>query len=230
MKHPQHILAFEKATFGIEPLSGFIQMPPKELFESAGKSLFIGRRAELETDERFGQALPYIVMYQRPTEFQTSPRVFTYQRTTKVGEERLAGALSVGGGGHVDIADVALNGSVIDVVLTFARAIARELNEEFVFKHPGSHNMLSFDQVRATHTDFFPKFVGLINDTSNAVGRVHYGMVMAMEVPHGFEPRCREEELTTIGWTLPSETLALGEGALENWSQLVLENFDLITK
>ena len=140
MKHPQHILAFEKATFGIEPLSGFIQMPPKAFFESAGKSLFIGRRAELETDERFGQALPYVVMYQRPTEFQTSPRVFTYQRTTKVGEERLAGALSVGGGGHVDIADVALNGSVIDVVLTFARAIARELNEEFSFKHPGSQD------------------------------------------------------------------------------------------
>jgi predicted NUDIX family phosphoesterase len=230
MKHPQHILAFDKKAFGIDPLEGFVLMPPKEFFERAQRSLFIGRREELEKDERFGQALPYVVMYQRPNQFQTSPRVFTYQRTKKVGEERLAGALSVGGGGHVDIADVALSGSVIDVVLTFARAIAREMNEEFVFKSAKSHNMLGYDTVRSTHKDFFPKFVGLINDTSNAVGRVHFGMVMAVEVPEGFEPRCKEEELETIGWTLPSETLALGEGALENWSRIVLENFDWVTQ
>lgn len=230
MKHPQHILAFDKKAFGIEPLAGFIKMTPRTFFESASRSLFIGRREELEQDERFGQALPYIVLFQRANEFQTSPRVFAYQRTKKVGEQRLAGNLSVGLGGHMDLSDVAMQDSAIDILLTFARSIARELNEELVFKHPGSGNMLSYDQVRSNQTDMFPKFVGLINDTTNAVGRVHYGCVMAMEIPVGYEPRCKEEELTTIGWSLPSETLALGEGALENWSQLVLENFELITQ
>lgn len=230
MKHPQHILAFDKKAFGIEGFEGLISMAPKTFFESATHSLFIGRREELEKDERFGQVLPYIVLYRRPNELQTSPRVFTYQRTNKVGEQRLAGNLSIGTGGHMDLADVVMqNNSVIDIVATFARGIARELNEEIAFRHAESLNILSFDQVRGAHPEFFPKFVGMINDTSNAVGRVHYGCVFALEVPEKYAPQCREEELTTIGMTIPAETLGRGEGALENWSQLLLQDFDFIT-
>jgi predicted NUDIX family phosphoesterase len=231
MKHPQHILAFDKKAFGIDGLEGLIKLPAKAFFEAAGNSLFIGRREELEKDERFGQALPYIVLYRKASALQTSPRVFVYQRTKKVGEERLAGNLSIGTGGHMDLADVVMgSNSIIDILATFARGIARELNEEIAFKHAESLNSLSFDQVRSAHPECFPKFVGMINDTSNAVGRVHYGCVFALEVPEKYVPLCKEEELTTIGMALPSEVLARGEGALENWSQLLLSDFGFITE
>lgn len=232
MKHPQHILAFDKSAFGINGLEGFVRIAPKQFFESAGKSLFIGRRAELESDERFGQVLPYIVLW---TKLSSGTKVFAYQRTKKVGEERLAGAISVGTGGHVDLLDVRSDdNSVIDIVTTFAVAIARELNEEIGFAYEESRE-LTFDAMRTAvaaqeNRNIFPRFAGMINDPSNEVGRVHYGCVFSLEIPRGYLPFCREEELESIGLVDPGLTLAIDSKSnhLENWSRIVLQNIDLI--
>lgn len=232
MKHRQHILAVDKAAFGIEPLTGWIDMNSKDMFEAIGKSLFIGRRHELETDERFGQILPYVVLWQRTP---IGPKVFVYQRMKTVGEERLAGALSVGIGGHIDLADVALtDGSVIDVVATLAGALSREMNEEIGFRvSTDAERTCTFDELRKTihhergEVSPFPKFKGLINDRSNEVGRVHYGFVFAMEIPAGFEPYTLEEELSTVGLVDVHLAASKGEGSMENWSNIVLANVNL---
>lgn len=227
IKHPQHIAAFDKSAFGINGLEGFIHMPPKAFFECATRSLFIGRRAELETDERFGQVLPYIVLWQRRG---PELRVFVYQRTKQVGEQRLAGMMSVGTGGHMDLLDMRCDDkSVIDVVATFAVAINREIEEEIAFRQTGGcSGEVLFSELRQSHKEILPRFIGLINDTSDAVGRVHYGCIFGAQVPDGFEPVCREAELKTIGWVCPSDAAGKGEGAFENWSKIVLDNIDLV--
>lgn len=229
----QHILACDKRAFGIEGLEGFITMTPKTFFESVQKSLFIGRREELETDERFGQVLPYVVLYQRVGSGDTAGfKVFVYQRTKKVGEQRLAGNLSIGTGGHVDLADLRQKDSVVDVVATFATAISRELNEEIGFRLTidGDHENLTFDQLRSSvDSKIFPRFVGMINDTSDAVGRVHYGFVFALEVPAGFEPYCLEAELRTVGMSDLKLAASRSTEEFENWSKIVLQNFEAIT-
>lgn len=224
IKHPQHILAFDKKYFGIEGLEGFIQITPKQFFERAYQSLFIGRREELEKDERFGQALPYVVMYQKGNDGRVA--VFAYQRTKQVGEQRLAGAISVGTGGHMDLADIRMSdNSVIDLVSTFAVAVARELNEEVLFD--SGVGRLTFDEMRQrAQQSVFPKVAGMIIDNSNEVGRVHYGVILAMQIPEGFTPVCAEQELTTIGMAY-SETLPVDQ--MENWSKIVVENIDRIT-
>lgn len=232
MKHPQHIIAFDKSAFGINGLEGFIRISPKAFFECAFRSLFIGRRAELEADERFGQALPYIVLWQW---HEGEKRVFVYRRTKLVGEQRLAGAMSVGTGGHMDLMDVRCDDkSVIDVVATFAIAINREIEEEigFTFHNDSGDvpNVHLFSNIRNEHKSILPRFVGMINDTSDEVGRVHYGCVFSVEVPEGWAPVCREAELETIGWVHPAEALGNGEGALENWSRIVLENIDVVAQ
>lgn len=228
----QHILACDKKAFGVEGLEGFITMSPKTFFESVGKSLFIGRRHELETDERFGQALPYVVLYQRVGSGDTAGvKVFVYQRTSKVGEQRLAGNLSVGTGGHVDIADLRHKDSIVDVVATFATAISRELNEEIGFSTFDGEK-LTFDQLRSnlgcSGYVVFPRFIGMINDQSDAVGRVHYGFVFALEVPAAFEPYCLEEELSTVGMSEIKLAKSRASEGFENWSRIVLENFDAV--
>lgn len=236
MKH-QHILACDKASFGIDGLDGFIAMSPKTMFEQIGKSLFIGRREELEKDERFGQILPYIVLYKR--RLYQHPSIFVYQRTKNVGEKRLAGDLSIGVGGHVDLADVVSSkDSVIDVVATIAGALRRELNEEVGFKRvDGGDIFLTGERRDRASFDGFcnllpgallPRFVGLINDTSNAVGRVHFGFVFAVCVPEEYEPYCIEEELSTVGMVqveLAARTSSVG---FENWSRLILDAKDSI--
>lgn len=212
MKHPQHILAFDKSAFG-ELAEGITPIDLREFAICAERSLFIGRRHELEMNPSMGQALPYIVLRQ-------AGKVFAYRRTKLVGEERLAGNTSIGIGGHVDLADIRLRDvSVINIVATFAAAITRELDEELAFidaagewcdytglvKKVGPHGMA-------------PKMLGIINDTSNEVGTVHYGILLALDIPDSFTVDTREAELESIGFVDPSE--------LENpesWTSLAAE-------
>ncbi len=230
MKHAGHILAFDKERFGAGQVGPLVNMRPKNFFEAAAASLFIGRRHELETDERFGQYLPYIVLRRIAADGRVY--LFEYQRTSKVGEDRLGGKKSIGVGGHVDLCDVRIDDkSVVDIVATTAHAIAREMNEEVVFVL-NEEVELTFDDVRMGKEGFdfdrdslVPKFHGIINDMSDAVGRVHYGAVFTIDVPAGFEPKCREPELITIGMRQVEEIIS---DDLENWSKLIVNDIDFL--
>ncbi len=215
MKHPQHIVAFDKEAFGLID-TGISKMELKDLVDRAYQSLMLGRRHELESDERFGQALPYIVLF-------NSGGVFAYQRTKLVGEERLAGKESIGNGGHIDLSDVGVWGnapSVINVTETIVNAVVRELDEELIF--------IDKDGTEYSHSTLpphvrqygLPKFWGMINDTSDPVGRVHYGILLGVAVPDDFAVRCREEELQTIGFVDPAK---YDTSNCENWSKLAVE-------
>lgn len=217
-KHAEHILAFDKSRFGlIGP--GFNFISHDRFMEYADRSLIIARRRELETDERFAQLLPYIVLWNRGLNGQI--RLFTYQRGKGVGESRLAGAYSVGIGGHVDVADVVSAHSIIDIGATMSKSMERELDEEIKFIEFGGvaeHNMHSITR----QWGISPMFDGIINDTSDAVGRVHFGALHFMEIPVGLNPLCREPELLTCGLKTLDELNLMREN-LENWSLLVVD-------
>lgn len=229
MKHAGHILAFDKERFGVGQIGPLVNMRPKNFFEAAVASLFIGRRHELEADERFGQYLPYIALRRIAADGRVD--LFEYQRTSKIGEDRLGGKKSIGVGGHVDLCDVRIDdNSIIDIVATTAHAIAREMNEEILFTI-GDHD-LTFDEVRMgkegldfDRNSLVPTFHGIINDMSDAVGRVHYGAVFTIDVPAGFEPKCRESELITIGMRPVEEVIG---DDLENWSKLIVADIDFL--
>ncbi len=210
MKHPQYILAFDKEAFGkdIATSDGFVPMSLGSFVERAQRSLFVGRRHELETNERFGQFLPYIMLRQRG-------RTFVYNRTKLVGEERLAGLSSVGIGGHVDLADVCESKSIIDFMGTMAVAVSRELTEEILFVDDMGHQW-TVARLRAEGVHFVPQFIGIINDQSNEVGRVHYGAVFVLEVPPEYKPICAEPELETVGMMD-----VFDERKFESWSEIL---------
>jgi len=240
IKHAGHILAFDKERFGMGQLGPLVSMNPKSFFEAAYASLFIGRRHELETDERFGQFLPYVIL--RRIAQDGSVTLFEYQRTKKVGEDRLGGKKSFGVGGHVDLADVWIDdNSVIDVVATTAHAIAREMNEEILFRldpqDPVESITITFDEARYgkaksgerefefERNSLVPIFHGIINDLSDPVGRVHFGCVFTIDIPAYLEPMCRESELITIGMRPVSD---ISGDDLENWSRLLLNDIDFL--
>lgn len=241
MKHQGHILAFDKGRFGMGQLGPLVHMSPKNFFEACAASLFIGRRHELETDERFGQFLPYIILRRIAPDGLVS--LFEYQRTSKVGEDRLGGKKSVGVGGHVDLIDVRIDdNSVIDFVATTAHAIAREMNEEILFtldpQDPVESITVTYDEARygkAKNGDggefefqrdsLVPKFHGVINDMSDAVGRVHFGCVFTIDLPAWLEPKCRESELITIGMRPVADILG---DDLENWSRLIVNEIGFL--
>jgi predicted NUDIX family phosphoesterase len=134
---------------------GFSAVGPavfEQLF--AVDQIWLGPRSRLETDESFRQLVSYVVLRYGKT-------VLTVQRTSKGGESRLHGRLSIGIGGHVNIADVATVHDAIDVAATLRRACSREITEE-----------IQCGTIEKLDT------VGVIVETVTSVSRVHLGVVV----------------------------------------------------
>jgi predicted NUDIX family phosphoesterase len=116
------------------------------------------RTEELEKDDSFKQLIPYVWII-NPNE----NKVFLYKRATTGNEGRLYNKYSGGVGGHVD--KIEERGDPI------TNAMMRELREEV--------NMYSYPS---------PKIVGFLNDDSEDVGKVHFGVVAIAETTEEVTP------------------------------------------
>ncbi len=128
------------------------------------------------------------------------PRWFLMRRTRAGGDTRLHDRYSIGVGGHVNPEDGGLDGHL-------DRALSREWFEELA-------------------VDFVPefRFVGLLNDDTTAVGRVHVGVVY--EADAGGRPvAIRETEKLSGAFVDAAAVEAVAE-QLETWSRLA---FDFLT-
>lgn len=132
-------------------------------------------RAEAERTPAWKQWIPYCVVRCGDWGADGDPSergVLAVQRTRGGGEARLHGSWTIGLGGHIEPADEAgagpagSGGAGDDAESFFARALARELQEELTLP-PG----------RALR----PRLLGLINDDTTQVGRVHAGLAYCLD-------------------------------------------------
>jgi predicted NUDIX family phosphoesterase len=152
-------------------------------------------RAEVEDDPSFKQIIPYVV-------FRCGNEVFCYTRGKSQGEARLHRLRSLGVGGHVAEADA--HGRA--TLEAYEEAMRRELDEEVDVSSDGS-------LVR----------VGLINDDSTPVGRVHLGVVHLYELDQpSVAPR--ELGLADPGF-VPLADLPGQREQFETWSQICIDAF-----
>lgn len=188
--------------------------------EDAVGRLVIGRRHELETDTYVRQILPYtLIMFRDEDDTDQTAEIFSYQRGEGVGEARLAKSWSIGGGGHIDLVDVAYDmKSRINLAETIDGGFEREFSEEIEFRD-GNGEVVEF--VRG-EVDFGVRALGFIRDDSDAVGQVHLGVVSILTVPKSWTATCREPELLTGERATAAVLLSRGL-KFENWSQLILE-------
>ena len=117
-------------------------------------------------------------------------RYFLMRRTRAGGDARLHDAWSIGVGGHINPGDRDLAGGLL-----------REWTEELV-------------------ADFIPEFrlVGLLNDDSTDVGRVHLGAVYLAEAA-GRAVAIRETDKLSGGFATPGQVAEVAD-RLETWSRL----------
>lgn len=153
-------------------------------------------RSMAENDPSYKQLIPYQL-------FCRQEAFFVYRRGKKVGEQRLAGRLSLGIGGHIN-RDDAPNGTL--TLAAYHAALARERQEEL-----------------SDLPSCQPLFIGLINDDSNPVSSVHLGAVHLAILPQDANPTIRtaSEDLHGHGfWTVG----AIDQSAthFEGWSLLAL--------
>jgi predicted NUDIX family phosphoesterase len=151
-------------------------------------------RSEVEDDPGFKQIIPYVV-------FRFADSVFCYTRGKSQGEARLHRLRSLGVGGHVAEED-AQGRKSLDA---YQSAMRRELDEEVEVTSPGRLSR-----------------VGLINDDSTPVGRVHLGVIHLFELEY---PRVspREDGLAEAEFR-PISTVASLRVEFESWSQICIDS------
>ena len=158
-------------------------------------------RAKAETDPNFKQIIPYVMV-------TDGKSILHYVRGKKAGEQRLVAKGSIGIGGHINDEDHSLFAVGMQA---FKEAVKREVCEEL-----------------AIQDEFDAKPVGLINDDSTEVGRVHFGIVHVLfRTPE--KVRKNEQVITQVEF-IPVEKLKARREQMESWSQLCLDNLDALLK
>ena len=158
-------------------------------------------RSQAETNPDFKQIIPYVVI-------TDGKSVLHYVRGKKAGEQRLVAKGSVGIGGHINDEDHTLFAFGMQA---FQDAVKREVCEEL-----------------AIQGEFNARPVGLINDDSTEVGRVHFGIVHVLFCKP--EQVKKNEQVITQMEFIPIEALKAKREQMETWSQLCLDNLDAFLK
>ena len=150
------------------------------------------KRKDAESNPAYKQLIPYALL-------QYEGSVFVYRRGKLLAEKRLLGSYSLGIGGHISITDPGLFGSSYD------DGLKREINEEVAIESP-----------------YTQRVVALLNDDSNDVGKVHFGVVhiLTLEKPL-VKPREKSINETKF---LSINELQKDAEKFENWSKICIEN------
>ena len=155
-------------------------------------------RFRAEEDTSLKQIIPYII-------FCCEDMVFSYVRGKKAGEKRLVGNRSIGIGGHVNPVDKVENSSESSDMPTYMEAVRREISEEVIVEE-----------------DYNPRIAALLNDDSNAVGKVHFGIIHICRLSKQ-SVRKREQQITESGFVKISQLAGPRRNELESWSQYAID-------
>ena len=196
----------------MDPMDGVEQVlvvPRSELF--GGKAVPEGYH-EVGLDELLRRIAAYQVFVPRP-EAEDDPslkqiipysylswegKVFLLRRLRKQTEARLHDKLSIGVGGHINPGEQGV-GTIVE------RGALRELHEEIHVRTP-----------------YALRLKGFLNDDSNPVGRVHFGLIYEVVLAGG-EIEVAEKDLMEGQFVTVSDLAAHRDG-METWSQILTDH------
>jgi predicted NUDIX family phosphoesterase len=154
------------------------------------------KRKDAESNPTYKQLIPYALLH-------CEDKIFVYRRGKLLAEKRLLGNYSLGIGGHISVTDPGLFGT------TYDDGLKREIIEE-----------VNID------SQYTQRIVALLNDDSNDVGKVHFGIVHILTLER---PLVKPREKSI------NETKFLGANALqkdidkfENWSKICIQHIQKI--
>jgi predicted NUDIX family phosphoesterase len=155
-------------------------------------------RDEAEYNFNYKQVIPYVTI-------RNGNDYLLLKRTQKQTEKRLHDKYSLGIGGHINPVPHDSEDNII------MQGLYRELNEEIFLNEPGQLH-----------------FIGVINDESTSVSRVHLGLLYVLDVlSPGYQ--VLETELMTAQW-VPKEKLTDFYPSFETWSQIVYDYYIIENK
>lgn len=154
------------------------------------------RRGDAEENQEFKQPIPYALI-------RRGNEVFCYERLNGGGESRLHSKLSLGVGGHMNPIE-----DLEDFSAVLEENLMREINEE-LYVDKGQFDL---------------NIVGLINDDSDEVGKVHISLLAIIDISNEQDVVVRELD-QLAGAFVSIDKLRSKEyfDRLENWSKIALE-------
>ncbi len=196
----EQVLVIKREDIGSDKLKqGFMPSNDNQLYLPLDKIFFIDRD-KAENDPTYKQLIPQMVLRRKNGD------IFLVQRLKTQGEARLHGRHSIGIGGHINPID--RESGLADI---FHSGMIRELYEEILIS--GS-----------LHWD--TEFLGVMNDDSDDVGKVHYAVVYMLTLDDDCNAEINEKD-KMIGGFVTIKEAAKHYNNMEKWSQII---FDYITK
>lgn len=155
------------------------------------------RRGDAEEDPRFKQPIPYVVI-------RRDDEVFVYERLAGGGESRLHNKLSLGFGGHMNPMEGAASFSEV-----LKQNTDRSWRKKLYIREEDKQNIVT---------------LGLINDDENDVGKVHIGILSALQLASAAQVEVKEKDQIAGRWMKLSELKEENVyQRLEAWSQFVAD-------
>jgi len=153
-KENQKIIVIEREVlFGNDLFEGFKQYHEVDYESRILRNLKIMKRGDVENNPNYKQPIGYTIVIN-----SNLGKVFAYQRSSKdkeYSEKRLQGKWSLGFGGHIEPLDSKDGNSIRESIL---REVTQEELEIFGYTE-------------------YPAVLGYINDDSDSVGKVHFGIL-----------------------------------------------------
>ncbi len=151
------------------------------------------KRGLVENYIKYKQIIPYII-------FKFKNKYFLMQRKSTHSDQRLASKYSLGIGGHLNKSDLGKNNqeNLIEKITAWA---IREFYEEVNYKGK-----------------FEVSFLGILNDESDDVGKVHCGLILLFDADSD-NISVRDEHKS--GKLVTFKELKLNYENLENWSKII---------
>lgn len=162
------------------------------------KNYIFLQRGKAERDLNYKQLIPYVILMH-------DDNIFSYRRAGLISERRLKGKYSIGIGGHINLIDT------VSFDMTYEEGLRREVNEEV--------------KIDGTYKE---KVVALINDDTNEVGKVHFGIIHLFsldgEIVEPKEKFMHAPKFSTI------DQLRRKINYFERWSQICISDFDRLAR
>jgi len=159
---------------------------------------FFMPRGEAEDDPNFKQLIPYAI-------FRQNGKFLHYVRGKAGGEARLHAKGSMGIGGHINPVDERADALGME---TYLAGVEREIDEEL--------------NINGSYTQ---RVIGLLNDDSNDVGKVHLGVVHVVDLDND-EVSSAEDAIADLKFSSVDELKNEIRPNLETWSQFCVDILD----
>ncbi|RLG19185.1 hypothetical protein DRN67_03400 [Candidatus Micrarchaeota archaeon] len=200
MKSEKQIMVVDRVIlFGNDYFQGFRPQAEVDYEDRIRKNFKYMKRSLAEQDPSHKQPIGYCLIVNPQTK-----RIFAYQRSShdaKYGEKRLQGKWSWGVGGHIEKFDVEAGNAL-------HASLMRELEEEVEIV--GNKEL---------------KVLGYINNDSDDVGKVHFGVLYVVETDTDeVKPKAPEIDKGAMKQIGALEKIATSpDFKVEEWSRIALE-------